>query len=143
MNATEAATVTPPPARALPLVAGRVLSGLVIIFFLMDAAMKFPPLPVVVDTMGSLGWPTDTGTMRILGGLMIVATALYAYPRTALLGAILMTGYLGGAVATHARIGSPMFSHTLFGVYIGLLAWAGLWLRNPAIRALLPLGGRR
>jgi DoxX-like family len=70
---------------------------------------------------------------------MIASIVLYAYPPTALLGAILITGYLGGAVATHVRIGSPIFSHTLFGVYVGVLAWAGLWLRNPHLRALLPI----
>ena len=74
---------------------------------------------------------------------MILAALLYAYRPTSLLGAILMTGYLGGAVATHARIGSPMLTHTLFGVYIGLLAWGGLWLRSPALRALLPLAGKQ
>jgi hypothetical protein len=70
---------------------------------------------------------------------MVFCLALYVYPPTAVLGAILITGYLGGAVATHARIGSPLFTHTLFGVYIGFLAWGGLWLRDPHVRALLPL----
>jgi hypothetical protein len=111
--------------------------------FLLDAAMKLPPLQPVVDTMAQLGWPADAGTARTLGLVMIVSILLYAYPRTSLLGAILITGYLGGAVATHARIGSPMFSHTLFGVYVGVLAWAGLWLRDPGLRALLPILPRR
>jgi hypothetical protein len=89
--------------------------------------------------MAALGWPSDAGTARTLAGVMLIAVGLYAYPRTSVLGAILITGYLGGAVATHARIGSPLFSHILFGVYVGALAWGGLWLRNPALRALLPL----
>lgn len=123
---------------SLSLWTGRVCSGLVVVFFLLDAAIKLPPLQPVIDTMAALGWPADPGTARALGGLMIAAILLYAYPPTALLGAILITGYLGGAVATHVRIGSPLFTHTLFGVYIGVLAWAGLWLRNPQLRALLP-----
>ena len=67
-------------------------------------------------------------------------TALYAWPRTAVLGAVLLTGYLGGAVATHLRVGSPLFSHTLFGVYLGIALWGGLWLRDGRVRALLPVG---
>ena len=116
---------------------GRTLSGLVIAFFLLDAGMKLPPLQPVIDTMAELGWPTDLATLRGLGGLMIVAVLLYAYPPTSVLGAILITAYLGGAVATHVRVGSPLFSHILFGVYVGIALWAGLWLRDPRIRALL------
>jgi hypothetical protein len=93
----------------------------------------------VTDASAALGWPTDAATTRGLGLLLLAATLLYAWPRTALLGAILLTGYLGGAVAAHARIGSPLFSHTLFGVYIGLAVWGGLWLRDSRIRALLPI----
>lgn len=130
-----------PPSRNLPLLAGRTMSGIVIAFFLLDAGMKLPPLQPVVDTMAALGWPSDAATARTLGLVMLASLALYVYPPTALLGAILITGYLGGAVATHARIGSPLFTHTLFGVYVGLLAWGGLYLRNPALRALLPLQG--
>ena len=118
---------------------GRILSALVIAFFLLDAAMKLPPIQPVIDTMAQLGWPADAGTARSLGVIMFVSVLLYAYRPTSLLGAILITAYLGGAVATHARIGSPVFSHTLFGVYVGILAWAGLWLRDPRLRALLPL----
>ena len=108
----------------------RSLSGLVILFFLLDAAIKLPPLQPVLDTMAQLGWPDDAQTARTLGLLMIACILLYAYPATSVLGAILITGYLGGAVATHVRIGSPLFTHTLFGVYVGVLAWAGLWLRG-------------
>ncbi len=131
------------PSRNLPLLAGRTMSGIVIAFFLLDAGMKLPPLQPVVDTMAALGWPSDAATARTLGLIMLGCAALYAYPPTALLGAILITGYLGGAVATHARIGSPLFTHTLFGVYVGLLAWGGLWLRIPQLRALLPLKSAR
>jgi hypothetical protein len=143
MNQIVAAPFAEPRTNALPLIAGRTMSGLVIAFFLLDAAMKIPPLQPVTDTMAALGWPSDAGTARALGGIMILAALLYAYRPTSLLGAILMTGYLGGAVATHARIGSSLLTHTLFGVYIGLLAWGGLWLRSPALRALLPLAGKQ
>jgi hypothetical protein len=116
---------------------GRVLSGLVIAFLLLDGAMTLLALPVVTETMAALGWPADIGTARLLGVLTIGCALLYAAPRTAVLGAILLTAYLGGAVATHVRIGNPLFSHVLFGVYVGIAAWAGLWLRDPAVRALL------
>ena len=118
---------------------GRVLSGLVILFFLLDAGMKLPPLQPVTDTMAELGWAADAPTTRALGVLMLAIVGLYAYRPTSLLGAILMTGYLGGAVATHARIGSPLLTHTLFGVYVGCLAWAGLWLREPRLQRMLPV----
>jgi hypothetical protein len=110
----------------------------VIAFFLIDAAIKLPPLQPVIDTMSHSAGPSDPATARALGALMIASVLLYAYPPTSVLGAILITGYLGGAVATHVRIGSPIFTHTLFGVYVGVLAWAGLWLRNPRLRALFP-----
>jgi len=77
--------------------------------------------------------------MTMLGLLLLVPTLLYIWPRTAILGAILVTAYLGGAVATHVRIASPLFSHILFGVYLGAMLWGGLWLRDPRVRALIPL----
>jgi hypothetical protein len=117
---------------------GWVLSGLVILFLIMDLAMKFAMLQPVIDTSLQLGWPADAGTVRTLATILLIATALYAYPRTAVLGAILLTGYLGGAVATHVRIGSPLFSHVLFGVYLGVIAWGGLWFRDPRVRELIP-----
>jgi hypothetical protein len=116
---------------------GRALSGLVVLFLLFDGAIKLVPLQVVIDTVVPLGWPTDPVTWRALGVMLIASALLYAYPRTGFLGAILITAYLGGAVATHVRVGSPLFSHTLFGVYVGIALWAGLWLRDPRIRALL------
>lgn len=116
---------------------GRALSGLVVLFLLFDGAIKLVPLQVVIDTVIPLGWPTDPVTWRALGVVLIASALLYAYPRTAFLGAILITAYLGGAVATHVRVGSPLFSHILFGVYVGVALWVGLWLRDPRIRALL------
>src|ERR1700710_1074047 len=131
----------PAPARA-PVRAGWALSGLAILFFLMDGGLKLAYLPVVAETTAQLGWPADRGTITLLAALLLGATLLYAIPPTAMLGAILLTGYLGGAVATHVRVGSPLFSHVLFGVYLGLFVWGGLWLREPRIRALLPLRDR-
>jgi hypothetical protein len=116
---------------------GWILSILVVLFLLMDGAMKLPPLRPVLDTMAALGWPNDQALIRALGGLLIVIAGLYLWPRTAPLGAVLLTGYLGGAIATHLRIGSPWLTHVLFGVYVGTLAWVGLWLRDPRIRSLL------
>lgn len=122
---------------------GRIVSGLVIAFCLLDSAIKIPPLQPVTDTMVALGWPSDPATARWLAALLIGATLLYAYRPTAFLGGILMTAYLGGAVATHARIGSPLFTHTLFGVYVGVAVWGGLWLRDHRLRALFPFATRR
>lgn len=118
--------------------AGRALSVLVILFLLMDAGMKLAVLQPVIDTTGALGWPTDAGFLRTLGAILLVSALLYAYPPTKVLGAILLTAYLGGAVATHVRVGSPLFSHVLFGVYIGVMMWGGLYLRDPRLRALFP-----
>jgi len=75
----------------------------------------------------------------LIGGIELIGTLLYIWKRTSVLGAVLLTALLGGAVATHIRIDSPLFSHTLFGVYLGLIMWGGLWLRDPALRRLLPL----
>jgi hypothetical protein len=116
---------------------GWVLSGIVIAFLAMDSTMKLLALPVVTQASAALGWPDDASTARLLGALLVSITLLYAVRRASILGAILLTGYLGGAVATHARIGSPLFIHTLFGVYLGVLAWSGLYLRNPKLRDLL------
>jgi len=116
--------------------AGRISSGLVVAFLLFDGAIKLIPLDVVITTSQELGIPAHLA--RTLGVLTLVCTLLYAFPRTAVLGAILLTGYLGGAIYVQVRAGSPMLSHTLFGVYLGLLAWGGLWLRDARLRAVIP-----
>ncbi|KTE03728.1 hypothetical protein ATE68_08515 [Sphingopyxis sp. H038] len=122
------------------LIAGRVLSGLVILFLLFDAGLKLvSPETAIKYSPPDLGWPLEVGTMYLLGFLLLIPTLLYIWPRTAILGAILITGYLGGAIGTHVRIDSPLFSHSLFGVYLGLMLWGGLWLRDPRLRALIPL----
>ncbi len=118
-------------------VAGYGMSGLVIALMLLDGGMKLVPLDVVVRSTAELGYPPALA--RGLGMIALLCTLLYAWPRTAMLGAILLTAYMGGAVATHVRVGNPLFSHVLFGVYLAILAWGGLFLRDPRIRALLPL----
>jgi hypothetical protein len=115
---------------------GRVMSGLVIAFLLFDGAMKLIPLQVVIDTSQQMAIPLDI--IRTLGVLTIAGTLLYIYPRTSVLGAIILTGYLGGAIYAHYRLADPLFTHTLFGVYLGLLIWGGLYLRDPRVRALIP-----
>jgi len=116
---------------------GRIMSGLVIAFMLLDGAMKLVPLDVVVTTSEQIGIPGSLA--RTLGVIGLICTLLYAVPRTSVLGAILLTGYLGGAIASHLRLGDPIFTHTLFGLYLGLLAWGGLYLRDARLRALIPL----
>jgi hypothetical protein len=118
---------------------GYAMSGLVILFLLFDGVIKLVPLEIVTRTSGEIGLPTDASFARLLGILTLIGVALYAVPRTAVLGAILLTGYMGGAIATHLRNDSPLFTHTLFGVYLGLLIWGGLYLREPRLRALMPL----
>ncbi len=116
---------------------GRVISGLVILFLIFDGAIKLIPLDVVIETSRELAIPEHLA--RTLGVLTLIGVALYAWPRTSVLGAIILTGYLGGAIYVHVRAGSPLFSHTLFGVYLGLLIWGGLYLRDGMVRALVPL----
>lgn len=127
------------PASKSALWTGRVLSAIVVLFMIFDGVIKLPPLAIVTQTMTEIGWPADAGTARLLGIVGLVSTALYALPRTSVLGAILLTGYMGGAIATHMRIGNPLFSHTLFGVYLGIILWGGLYLRDARVRALIPL----
>jgi hypothetical protein len=117
---------------------GRVLSGLVIVFMLFDGAIKLVPWPIVTETMEKIGYGSSESLARTLGVITVACTVLYAIPPTSIVGAILLTGYLGGAMASHVRIGSPLFSHILFGFYLGLMLWGGLWLRDRGLRALIP-----
>ncbi len=121
---------------------GYVLSGLVILFMLFDGSIKLVPLDIVIETTGQLGYPATDTFARGLGILGLACTALYAFPRTAVLGAILLTAYFGGTVATHLRVGSPVFSHMLFGAYLGVMLWAGLYLRDVRLRAVIPFRDR-
>ena len=116
--------------------AGRIMSGLLALFLLLDGAAKLAkPAPVVEGTI-KLGY--SESVILPLGIVLLACTILYVIPRTAVLGAILLTGYLGGAVATHVRVGDPVFS-ILFPVIIGVLIWGGLYLRDDRLRALIPL----
>jgi hypothetical protein len=129
----------PTPLSPSALWRGRVLSALVILFLVLDGGIKLVPVAEVTETMRLLGYSGSVDQARLLGALTLGCAILYAIPRTAVLGAILLTGYLGGAMATHLRVDSPLFSHLLFGFYIGVMAWGGLYLRNPALRALIPV----
>lgn len=117
---------------------GRILSGWAVLFLLFDAAIKLVPIAAVGTAMQQLGYPPSVELARGLGILTLVCVALYLYPRTAVLGAILFTGLFGGAMASHLRLGNPVFTHILFGFYLGLFIWGGLWLRDPQLRALMP-----
>jgi len=117
--------------------AGRISSALPSLFLLVDGIAKLvKPAPVVEGTV-KLGYPETV--IVPLGIVLLACTILYVIPRTSVLGAILLTGYLGGAVATHVRVGDPLFTHVLFPVYLGVLIWGGLYLRNDRLRALIPL----
>jgi hypothetical protein len=116
---------------------GRGLSGLVTLFLLFDGAIKLIPLEIVITTSLQLGIPT--GLARTLGVLTLIGTMLYAIPRTSVLGAIWLTGYIGGAIYVHVLAGSPLLSHTFFGIYLALMMWGGLYLRDERVRALIPL----
>jgi DoxX-like family len=116
---------------------GRIMSALPALFLLIDAVGKLvKPAPVVEGTV-QLGYPESV--LLGLGIVLLTCTVLYVIPRTAIFGAILLTGYLGGAVATHVRVGSPFFSHILFPVYLAVLIWGGLYLRDERLRALIPV----
>jgi len=116
---------------------GRVLSILSILFLLMDAVMKLIKPAFVVDATVKLG--CQENIIQGLGIVLLICTILYAIPRTSVLGAVLLTGYLGGAVASNLRVGSPLFSHVLFPVYFALVLWGGLYLRDKRLRGLVPL----
>ena len=126
------------PVSAGALWTGRALSGVIVLFMVFDGVIKLPPLDIVTQTMVPLGWSADANVARMLGVIGLISTALYALPRTSVLGAILLTAYMGGAIATNVRVDNPLFSHTLFGVYLGLILWGGLYLRDPRVRALIP-----
>jgi len=116
---------------------GRILSGLVVVFLIPDGIFKFIKPAPVLEAFAHVGWSMSLA--NTLGILLLACTALYAFPRTSILGAILLTGYLGGAVATHLRTGDPLFSHVLFPTYLGTLLWLGLYLRDDRLRVLIPL----
>jgi len=121
--------------------AGRVMSGFAVLFLLVDATFKVLELPPAVEGTMQLGFPARV--VFGLGLLQLACLVVYLVPRTSVLGAVLWTGYLGGAVATHVRVGNPLFSHTLFPIYVATFLWAGLWLRDEQLRSVLPMRGPR
>lgn len=114
---------------------GWILSIIVILFMLFDVFGKFAKPEAVIKGTMDLGYPESSITL--LGIILLICTLLYVFPKTALLGAVLLTGYLGGAVATHIRVENPLFTHILFPVYLGILLWLGLYLRSPKLRRLV------
>ena len=116
---------------------GRIMSGLVIFFMIFDAIFKFFVTEEAVAGTTELGWSVHH--LVPLGVIALIATILYAIPATTVMGAVLLTAYFGGAIATHFRIDNPLFSHTLFPVYLAILMWGGAWLRNPSLRAIFPM----
>ena len=117
--------------------AGRIMGGVAVLFLLFDSAIHVLRIAPVVAAFTQLGYPVSLA--RGLGVLELVCVVLYLIPRTSVLGAILLAAYLGGAVATQVRIGSPLFSTVLFPVYVGVILWGALYLRDDRLRALLPL----
>jgi DoxX-like protein len=117
---------------------GRVLSALTLLFLLFDAVTKFlKPLPVpVVTAFDHLGLPWSMAP--VIGSILLLCLVLFVIPQTTVLGAVLLTGYLGGAVAINLRVGDPLFGHVLFPVYFGAVIWLSVYLREERLRALLP-----
>jgi hypothetical protein len=117
--------------------AGRIISGLVVLFLLFDGITKVMKVAPVMEASARLGFPANM--IVGIGIVLLACTVVYVVPRTSILGAILLTGYLGGAVVTQFRAGSALFSEALFPVYFGVLVWAGIYLRDGRLRALIPL----
>jgi hypothetical protein len=115
---------------------GRIISAILALFLLFDSAMKFVKPAIVVETTVKLGYPENL--ISVLGIVLLVCTLAYVIPQTSILGAILLTGYLGGAVASHLRAGDPLFA-VFFPVVFGMLLWGGLFLRDARLSALIPL----
>ena len=114
--------------------AGRIISALAVLFLTFDVTIKVLRLQFAVNGTVQLGFPASS--VLPLGLIELVCLVLYLVPRTSVMGAILWTGYLGGAIATHSRLGNPMFSHVLFPLYVAAFLWGGLWLRDPRARAI-------
>jgi DoxX-like protein len=114
---------------------GRVLSGLAVAFLIFDAVGKLLKVQPVIEGTAALGYPESS--IVPIGVLLLVGVILYVIPRTSVLGAIYLAGYLGGAIASHYRLGNPLATHVLFPVYVAALLWGGLALRNPRLLAVL------
>ena len=117
---------------------GRILSTLAVLFLLFDGIMKFfmdKLPPEALEAGAALQWPIEK--MPLVGTILLTCTLLYIVPRTAILGAVLLTGYLGGAIASHIRVSNPLFTHTLFPIYIAIFIWWGLYLRDARVRNII------
>ena len=132
---TRTATAAPAAPSTRARWAGRALTGLAVLFLAFDVTIKLLGAKEAVDGTVALGWQAHH--LPILGAIQLVCLALYLIPRTAPLGAVLWTGYLGGAIATHLRIDNPLLSHVLFPIYVAAFIWGGLYLRDARVRALL------
>lgn len=135
LDASPAATTSANGGSARTRWVGRILSGIAVLFLTFDLSIKLAGAKEAVDGTVQLGWLPHH--LPILGVIEIVCLVLYLIPRTAPLGAVLWTGYLGGAIATHLRVDNPLLSHTLFPIYVAALIWGGLYLRDTRVRALL------
>jgi hypothetical protein len=133
-------TISAAPFSRAALWAGWILSGLLIVFMTFDGAIQLIAFDFVRSGMAEFGIPPDFA--RPLGLVTLACTGLYAVPRTSVLGAILLTGFLGGAIATHLRGADPLLPHVASALVLGLVAWGGLYLRNAWLRALVPLQAR-
>jgi hypothetical protein len=112
------------------------MTVLAVLFLVFDTVIKVLAVAPAVEGTTALGYPASA--VRVIGLIELVCLVAYLYPPTAVLGAILFTGYLGGAIATHVRVGSPLLTHILFPIYVAALLWGGLYLREPRLYALLP-----
>jgi hypothetical protein len=119
---------------------GLAAQGLTVSFLLFDSSIKLAKASFVMEATRRIGYPE--ATVQPIGLILLACVVLYVAPRTAVLGAVLLTGYLGGAVATHLRLGDPLLSQTLFPIYVGVLAWTGLYLRDARLRAFNPLASQ-
>jgi hypothetical protein len=126
-----------PTARRTPksVIVGRVMSGIISALLILDASVKIFQVQAVIEGSAQLGYPVST--MMPIGITLLSSVILYLIPRTSVFGALLLTGYLGGAIATHVRVGNPLFSHVLFPTYVATIVWGALYLRNPKLRALV------
>jgi hypothetical protein len=115
---------------------GRALSGLAILFLVFDGVTKVLKVTQVMEASAQLQFPA--WTIPVIGAVLLFCTLIYAIPQTSVLGAVLLTGYLGGAVASQLRVGNPLFAETLFPIYFAVVVWAGLFLRESRLRALIP-----
>jgi hypothetical protein len=114
---------------------GRGITALAVLFLVFDTVVKFTSVPAVAESMNQLGYPVSYAVG--IGVLEVICLAVYLIPRTSVIGVILLTGYLGGAIASHVRVGNPLFSHVLFPIYIAALLWGGLYLRDARVRSII------